>query len=506
MVQAKERLRVSAVEFERKFPNTLGPGGSFSVTPLGQAFVSNVRSSLLVLVGAVGFVLLIACANVANLLLVRATGRRREMAIRSAIGARRGRIIRQLLTESVLLSSVGGVLGLAVGFVGIRALLSVSTADLPRVGENGSAVGLDWRVVGFTVGLSVVTGLLFGLIPALNGSRTDLTAMLKDSAGRSGTGFRQNKARSILVVAEVGLAVVLLVGSALLIRSVVALGAVDPGFDAKHVVTMTMSLTGPRYATTTSAAQTVRDGIERVRVVPGVVNASATCCVPLQGGFGLPFTIVGRPLQGSSTVTGGGGWITISPGFFDVFKIPIKRGRAFSERDDHWAPAVVIINESMAKQYWKDADPLNARLVIGRGVMKEFKDEPDRQIVGIVGDIRDQGLNNDPGPTMYIPQAQLPDAANALNLRIAPIAWVVRTQGEPRSLVPTIQEQLRQSTGLPVANVLSMQEVVSLHGPATVELTSRLRLSCSPRLLPSDNAHTRPCCRRRSRSMEPNRH
>jgi putative ABC transport system permease protein len=248
----------------------------------------------------------------------------------------------------------------------------------------------------------------------------------------------------------------------LLIRSAVALGAVDPGFDPKHVVTMGMALTGPRYATSASVAQTVRDGVERVRSVPGVVDASATCCVPLEGGFGLPFTIVGRPLQGSSTTTGQGGWTTISPGFFDVFKIPIKRGRAYTARDDGQAPAVVIISESMAKQYWKDSDPLKDRLIIGRGVMKEFKDEPERQIIGIVGDIRDRGLNNDPGPTMYVPQAQLPDGVNALNLRLAPMAWVVRTRGEPRSLVPAIQEQLRQATGLPVADVLSMEEVVSL--------------------------------------------
>jgi putative ABC transport system permease protein len=286
--------------------------------------------------------------------------------------------------------------------------------------------------------------------------------MLKDSRGRTGTGLRQNKTRSFLVVTEVGLAVVLLVGSALLIRSDIALGAIDPGFDARHVLTMSMVLTGPRYATSAALAQTVRDGVERVRAVPGVVNASATCCVPLQGGFGLPFTVVGRPLQGSSTATGNAGWATISPGFFDVFKIVIKSGRAFTERDNHQAPAVVIINESMARQYWKDSDPLRDRLVIGRCVMKEFKDEPDRQIVGVVSDVRDRGLNNDPGPTVYIPQAQETDAANALNLRIAPMAWVVRTEGDPRSLAPAIQEQLRQSTGLPVADVYPMEEVVSL--------------------------------------------
>ena len=224
------------------------------------------RSSLLVLVGAVSFVLLIACANVANLLLVRATGRRREIAIRAAIGAGRGRIIRQLLTESVVLSLAGGVLGLVLGIVGIRALLAVNTAGLPRIGEDGALVGVDWRVLAFTLAVSLGTGILFGLIPALQGSRADLSSTLKESGGRSGTGLRQNKARSMLVVIEVALALVLLVGSALLIRTAVALGRVDPGFDARNVLTMRMSLTGPRFLKSEGVEQMVRDGVERLHV------------------------------------------------------------------------------------------------------------------------------------------------------------------------------------------------------------------------------------------------
>ncbi|MGE5815943.1 MAG: ABC transporter permease, partial [Acidobacteriota bacterium] len=220
--QAKARMKLAADEFRRKFPNSLGPNNSFTVQPIREVLVRNVRSSLFVLAGAVSFVLLIACANVANLLLVRATTRRREIAIRAAIGGSRGRIIRQLLTESVVLSLAGGLLGLAFGVIGIRALLTINTADLPRIGEQGALVGLDWRVLLFTLAVSVGTGVLFGLIPALQSARTDLTTTLKESAGRSGTGFRQNKARSILVVAEVALALVLLVGSALLIRTAVA--------------------------------------------------------------------------------------------------------------------------------------------------------------------------------------------------------------------------------------------------------------------------------------------
>jgi predicted permease len=460
--QAKARLDLSAAEFKRKYPGGLGPNNSFSVDPVKEVLVRNVRTSLFVLVGAVAFVLLIACANVASLLMVRATGRKREIAVRAALGGSRGRIARQLLTESVVLSLAGGVLGLVFGLVGIRALLAVNTAGLPRVGIDGAAVGLDWRVLAFTLGISLVTGILFGLFPAFQSARTDLTTTLKESSGRSGTGFRQNKARSILVVVEVALALVLLIGSALLIRTAIALGGVDPGFDAGNVLTMRMSMTGPRFLKSEGVEQMVRDGVERLRNVPGVVTASATCCVPLEGGYGLPFTIVGRPppAQGPP-FHGGGQWLTISPGYFDVFKIPMKRGRSFTERDNSVAQRVVIINEAMAKQYWPDSDPLSAQLVIGRGVMREFATETERQIIGVVGDTRDQGLNRNPGPAMYIPQAQVPDAVNALNVRITPVAWVVRTQGDPYLASSEIQEQLRQATGLPVTSVRSMEDVVS---------------------------------------------
>jgi putative ABC transport system permease protein len=458
--QAKARLQVSAADYNRKFPNALGPNQGFTVQPIRDVLVRNVKNALLVLVGAVSFVLLIACANVANLLLARATGRRREIAIRAAIGGSRGRIIRQLLTESVVLSAVGGVLGLLFGMVGIRALLAVNTAGLPRIGEDGALVGMDWRVVAFTMLMALGTGILFGLIPALQSSKTDLTTTLKESSGRSGSGFRQNKTRSFLVVIEVALALVLLIGSALLIRTAVALAHVDPGFDASNVLTMRMSLSGPRFLKSEGVAQLVRDGVERLRAVPGVINASATCCVPLQGGYGLPFKIVGRKSDGP--FDGGGSWMTVSPGYFEVFKIPVKRGRSFVDRDDSHAPGVVIINEAMARQFWPKGDPLNERLIIGRGIMREFADEPERQIIGVVGDTRDGGLNSEPGPAMFIPQAQVPDAANALNVRLTPIAWVVRTQGAPYSLSAPVQEQLRQASGLPVTDVKSMAEVVSL--------------------------------------------
>jgi putative ABC transport system permease protein len=463
LVQAKAQFEASAADYKTKFPRVIGPQGGFTVQPFREAFVSNVRDILLVLLGAVSFVLLIACTNVANLLMVRATGRKREMAIRAAMGAGRGRLIRQLLTESILLSLAGGILGLGLGLLGIRGMLSINTAGLPRIGENGEMVGLDWRVAAFTLAVSLGTGILFGLIPALQGSRADLSSSLKESASRSGTGLRQNKLRSLFVVTEVAMALILLLGSALLIRTQIAMTSVNPGFDVTNVLTMRMSLTGSKFEKSAVSEQIIREGLERIRALPSVVSASATCCIPLQGGYGLPFTIVGRALPPTGPYHGGGGWITVSPGFFEVFKMPIKRGRPFTDRDNASAPPVVIINETMARQYWvRGDDPLNARLVIGRGVMKEFSTEPERQIIGIVGDVRDAGLNVDPQPRMYVPQGQTPDAVNALNVRLSPIAWVVRTQVDPRSLTSKIQEELRQVTGLPVADIRSMDDVVSL--------------------------------------------
>ncbi len=458
--QAQAQLRVSTQAFRNKFPNGLDTNESFSVELYQEVLVANVRPILRIMIGAVSLVLLIACANVANLLLVRATSRKRELAIRAAIGAGRGRLMRQLLTESVILSLAGGALGMVVGVVGIRALLSINTAGLPRVGENGSLVGIDTRVLAFTLLVSVGTGLLFGLFPALQGSRSDLSATLKEGGGRTGTGLRHNKARSLLVIIEVALALVLVVGAALLIRTSIALRAVNPGFDPNHVLTMRMSLTGPRFLKSAGVELLVREGAERLRAIPGVESASATCCVPLEGGYGLPFTIVGRPLD-QGPYHGGGGWMTISPGYFEVFKIPVKSGRAFNERDDAAGTPVVIINEAMARQFWKNKDPLVDRLVIGKGVMREFATEGPRQIIGIVGDSRDGGLNYNPQPQMFVPQAQLPDAANELNVKISPIAWVVRTRVEPYSLSGQIQEQLRQVSGLPVSDVRTMNEVVS---------------------------------------------
>jgi putative ABC transport system permease protein len=460
LAMANTQLQAAADQFRARLPNQMGPKNSFGLQPLQERMVRNVKTSLLVLVGAVSFVLLIACANVANLLLVRATARKREMAIRAAMGAARGRIVRQLLTESVLLSLVGGALGLGLGMAGIRALLAVNPGNIPRIGPDGSGVAADWRVVAFTVVVSLVTGVVFGLFPALEASRADLNLTLKESSSRSGSGFRQNKARSVLVVAEVALALVLLVGASLLIRSFMALRAVNPGFASHNVLTMRMSMTEPKFTRSGGVDQLIRAGVERLRALPGVEAASTTCCVPLEGGYGLPFNVVGRPLDSDGPYTGQGGWITMSPGYFDVFKIPLLRGRDFTDGDTVGAAGVVIINQTMARRFWPQGDPLNDQLAIGKGVGPAFE-EPPRQIIGVVGDVRDGALNQDPQPTMYVPFAQLTDGVTALNSRLTALGWVVRTRTEPHSMSLAIQKELREASGgLPVARIRSMDEIV----------------------------------------------
>jgi putative ABC transport system permease protein len=458
---ADAELKLAADQFRSTYPGALGPQGGFSVKPLQEVMVGDTRLSLLVLLGAVTFVLLIACANVANLLLIRATARQRELATRSALGAGRGHIIRQLLTESLAISLAGGFFGLIIGFIGVRLLLAISPGGIPRIGPDGSAVSLDMHVLLFTLGVSVFTGILFGLFPAISSSRINLASALKESSSQAGVGFRTGKVRSLLVISEVALALILVVGAGLLIRTFMKLQAVDPGFDTHNVLTMAMSMSGQRFQKTAGVAQLVRDGTERLSNVPGVSKAAAACCLPLEGGFGLPFDIVGRP-KGHDPNTGGAGYLPVSWTYFDVFKVPILRGRNFTEHDDGSAPGAVIINQAMAQKYWPNGNPLNDRLLIGANMGPVFM-EPPRQIVGIAGDMRGNGLNRDPSPTMYIPIAQLPDKVTALNSRIAPLWWIVRSPQEPHPLVKPISVALREASGgLPVAHIRSMDEIVVL--------------------------------------------
>jgi len=455
---AQAALKLAGEEFRRKFPDGIGPRQSFTVQPLQETIVRDVRTALFILLGAVGFVLLIACANVANLLLVRGTGRAREMAIRAAIGAGRGRIIRQLLTESVLLSLIGGVFGVMLGAAGVRALLALNPGDIPRIGEDGSAVTLDWTVLAFSLGLALATGIIFGLFPALQSSRTDLISTLKESGARSGVGLRQNKARSLLVVTEMALAIVLLVGAGLLIRTFSALHNVNPGFDPHNVLTMDTSLTGTHFNQTAAITGMARQTIERMEALPGVEAAAASCYLPLEGGLGLGFSIAGRPANGQQS-QGGAGWAYVTPRFFDVFRVPVVRGRGFTERDAAGAPGVVLINEAMARRFWPHENAIGQRITIGAGMGPAF-DEPPREIIGVVGDARDGGLNQDPVNEMFVPLAQVRDGVMELNNRFMPLTWVVRTRVAPFSVAEPIKRIFQQAADLPAGHIRTMDQVV----------------------------------------------
>jgi len=455
---ANAAMALAAQEFKRQFPNAMGPNDSFAVEPMQRLMVRNVRTALYVLLGVVACVLLIACANVANLLLARASGRSREMAIRAAIGAGRGRIVRQLLTESILLALMGGAAGLLLGTLGVRALLAVNPGNIPRIGPDGAGVTPDFSVFAFTLLVSLGTGILFGLAPALHASRADLNSTLKESSSRSGSGRGQNRVRSLLVISEIALSIVLLIGAGLLIRNFSDLRRVDPGFDPRNVLTMDTALTGSRYDHTAAIWDMTRQVVERVAAIPGVEAAAASSYLPLEGGLGLGFQIAGRPLT-NGRVHGGAAWNYVTPGFFDVFRIPLIRGRVFTDRDDASAAPVVVINQAFARRFWKNESPIGQRLIIGVGMGPDFV-QPPREIIGIVGDARDGGLNSDPQPATFIPLAQVGDAYMKLNNRFMPLTWLVRTRVAPFSLAASIQQAFENGANLPVAHIRSMDQIV----------------------------------------------
>jgi putative ABC transport system permease protein len=468
LAQARVAMKLAAEQFRKKFPVFMMRDESATAQPFRDSVTGSVRPALLILLGAVGFVLLLACANVANLLLARATVRKREIAIRTALGAGRKRVIRQLLTESLMLSFAGGILGLALGFTGIRVLLaqypndgSGSGFDIPLIGSRGSAVTLDWRILLFAVGVCLLTAVLFGLLPAIQASQTPLAQSLNEGGGRGGT--HRSAARSALVVSEVAIAVILLAGAALLIRTLSALRSLRAGFDAHNVLVMDMTFSGPQYDKSSGLAATIQDAERRVGTLPGVQSVALNCCIPLEGGSDLPFNIEGRaPTMGP--YSGDEQWRFTSPQYFDVMRVPLLRGRAFTDRDVLSSEPVVIINEAMAKKFWPNGNAIGQRMLIGHGLGPEFE-EPPRTVVGIVGDTRESALGMAGGeiePVMYVPTEQLSDAFMRWVRGGLSMIWFVRTKSAPFAFSAPIQNALREATGgLPVADVRSMDQVMA---------------------------------------------
>jgi predicted permease len=463
--QAQARLEASTAAFRAAVStNAMRDEVRFSAVPFKDALIatgsstlfrSDPRGVLWLLFGAVSCVLLIACANVANLTLVRASARKREIAVRTALGAGRWRIARQLLTESVLLSVMGGALGLLAGYAGIRALSAVSTAGLARLGEDGARLGVDWRVVAFTLSVSIVTVVFSGLLPALIASRADPNAVIKHARGPSTTGHGRNKSRSALVVAEISLAVVLLIGAGLLIKTTAALNSTDPGVNVDDVVVMRTLLSEERFLAGARTRDLVQSTLETIRAIPGVTAAGVTCCVPLQGSWGETFKVVGRDDGGQPFTSGGD--VTISTGdYFDVFEVQVLRGRAFEERDDAGSTPVIVINRALADRWWPDGqDPIGQRIRIGGG-----HDEPEREVIGVVENVRQARLEL-VRQTLYVPFAQLPETWLKTLLPGDSLAWIVRTSADPLGAAPAIRDEIQRSTGVPVTEVAAMSEVVA---------------------------------------------
>ena len=315
----------------------MGGWEDFWAVPLRDAMVGDVKPALRMLSGAVTFVLLIGCANVATLLLARGQRRRREIATRAALGAQRFRVVRQLLTESGLLALCGGVLGLAAGVAGLRAIVRAGAEAIPSLARQGAAIALDPNVVWFTVAVSLATGVLFGVLPALTTSRVDLSSAFKDAGTSADGGWRRHRAQSALVVLEMTLAIVLLVGCGLMVRTLVALRDVDRGFDPRRVIAFDTSLSGTSLQQTDAVAATIRNARQRLEAVPGIAAFAASRALPLEPAFALPFKIDRRPA--SAPFEGNVDWRGVSPGYFDVFRIPVLRGRAFERARRSRQPA-----------------------------------------------------------------------------------------------------------------------------------------------------------------------
>jgi putative ABC transport system permease protein len=457
--QANARLRLTVAEFRRKFP-LFNPKAGFEARPLRETSVADIRTALWVLFATVTLVLLIACSNVANLLLARASTRQREIAIRAAIGASRGRLAAQLLTESLLLALAGGAVGLVGGQISLRALLALSPDVIAGFSGFSPPASLDWHVLTFAAALCLGTTLLFGFLPALGASRVSLAQTMQEGSTRTGTGHEAAKTRSLLVIVQVALAVMLVIGAGLMIRTFAVLRRVSPGIDPRQILTLQMSLQGTRFKDTASVTRLGTDGVDRLKQVPGVIAASTSWMLPVDSAFGSNFIIEGRPL-GNSIVHGGALMRPVSPDYVSVFSIPLVRGRFVNARDTANAASVAVISEAMAKEFWAGGDPIGERITMDKYLGPDFAGPP-REIVGIARDVRDLGMNKDPLPMIYVPQAQSPNGMTAIDVRVLPMTWAVRTGANPYSLSAAIQRALKDASGgLPVAQIRTMEQVIS---------------------------------------------
>ena len=453
LAQAQAEMDALTARLRAEHPNVYPANGglTFSIVPLQEQVVGDVRRSLGILTAAVGFVLLIACANVANLLLSRGLGRQREMGVRSALGASRSRILRQLLTESVLLSLVGGALGLLLSYWTVDAIRALGIRSVPRLGE----VEIDARVLLFTLLVSVGAGILFGLLPGLRLSGSSVVGTLRDS-GRSSTAAggllgRRHRSRQFLVAAELALSVVLLIGAGLLIRSFVRLQQVSPGFNPSGVLTLELTMAGRKYGDPARVLETYQQLWRRLETLPGVTAAGGVSMLPLSQMFAWgPIVLEGRPLPGGESFVNVD-QRTVGAGYFQAMEIPLIRGRLFTEQDTRETPRVVVIDDHMADALWPGEDPIGKRL--RRGGMDADPNAPWLTVVGIVGSIKQYTLDErDSRIAMYHPHTQAP--SRAMNV-------VIRTASDPAGLASGVTAQIRAlDPYLPIYNVRTMSQRV----------------------------------------------
>jgi len=444
LAQARAEMTVIAQRLEREYPAT-NTGWGITMSPMAEMFTGRIRPVLLILLGAVGLLLLIACANLANLLLARAATREKEIAIRGALGAGRRRIVRQLLTESLVLALAGGALGLLLATYGVRLLRGIVPDMFPMMQH----MGVDLRVLAFTLGISLLTGLLFGLVPAWRSSRTDLNTTLKEAAGRSESAGGSNRIRSFLLASEVALAVLLSVSAGLLLRSFVRVMAVDPGVRTANILTMNLTLPEVKYDTTVKRANFYKNLMERLEALPGVRSAGAVMFLPLRVSIlsfrvGVnSFLIEGRPpvTQDKQPLAD---YRMATPGYFNTMGIALRQGRLFDQHDDLDAKRVAVVNEALVRKNFPHENPLGRRIVMG--------DKPI-EIVGVVADAKLYGLDSPIEPAVYVPHMQRP---------IDSMGVVVRTEGDPAAMAGAVRREiLKLDPEQPISNVRTMEKVLS---------------------------------------------
>src|ERR1700757_905479 len=448
--QAQTRVSAINTQLDKQFHQT-NKGWDVSLWTLHERLVREMKPSLLALLGAVGLVLLIACANVANLLLARSAARQKEIAIRAAMGASRTRVLRQMLTESILLSVIGGAAGLVLSIWLTGLLMSMLPEGAPRLEQ----IGIDYRVLTFALGVSALTGVLFGIVPALQASKLDVTSALKEG-GRSGEGHRRTSARNLLLIGEVALSLMLLVGAGLLIKSFLRLQEVRPGFNAHNVLIANLSLQGPKYKDDQPCVEFFRQLIERLEVVPGVQAAGASVNLPLNASgyaIGRGFIPEGRPLTVDEAKDAM--FSTITGDYFRALQIPLLSGRTFEPRDNADGPMVVIINEITAKRHFgSPTAAIGKRLSIWAAFRGHRRDEKFmREIVGVVGDTKTGSLAGEGGAQIYVPHAQ-DSQWNFMGL-------VIRTSGDPAAFATTLRREVQSlDKDQPIYNVRTMDDVV----------------------------------------------